>query len=409
MTDILRVDLDRLQSTWWKFLHSFRRIGQETPLERLPLKHIQRRFRDYRFSLGKPVRVISEEHLWQGRGMQALAFIIALISLAVLSGALIVLRPYILLIIDCIIAIVFGFFGLAAAVYLLNRARPLLYPTADELLTVDKRQPILFLRSFDDDVKTFNEEEKRNFISLLQSSLVTLGKLVTTLRELFAKAIKKESGLSGVPAKSIPFEFVIHKELRQIGPVIAVGRPGEKLPPLGAARSHFDDDEWKDAVLAWMEHARMIVVVAGGTKGVTWELDQIASRGYKNKTLFLFPPKPMKLAWPTSFWGMLNQIWKHFERQNEKKERWVVIRDKFLSEDNRRALGREAIDRVMALHFSRDGSPVLVRGREHTPAKYRLALMTAAYGMLCHRTESVDQSSDKSVPGPPIKTDKPRV
>lgn len=409
MPDILRIDLDRLQSTWWKLLHSFRRIGEETPLGRLPLKHMERRFRDYRSSLGKAVRVVSEEHLWQGRGLQILAFVIGLISLAILFKALIVLVPFMLPIVMCIIAIVFGFFGIVLALYLFNRARRLLYPTADELMTIDKRQPILFLRSFDDDATTFNAEEKRNFISLLQSIQIALVKLAVTLRKLLGEALKKESGLPGIAAKSIPFESVIHKELRQIGPVIAVGRPGEKLPPLGAARGHFDDNEWKDGVLAWMDQARMIVVVAGSTKGVSWELDQIASRGYKNKALFLFPPKTIKSASPTSFWGIFAQFWKHFERRNERKRRWAIIRDRFLSEDNRRALGTEAIDRVIALHFSRDGSPVLVRGREHTPAKYRLALITAAYGMLCHRIKCVDQPDERSVAAPLSRTDEPTV
>lgn len=68
---------------------------------------------------------------------------------------------------------------------------------------------------------------------------------------------------------------------RRFGRVVAIGRPGEELPPTGFPRVHLDpddpDDAWKEPVGAAIEQARLVVIACAineGTQsaeGTLWE------------------------------------------------------------------------------------------------------------------------------------------
>jgi hypothetical protein len=60
--------------------------------------------------------------------------------------------------------------------------------------------------------------------------------------------------------------------LRPLGPVVAIGRPGERLPEAGAARLYVDDAEWQSTVLRLLGHARVVVLALGAGPGLMWEL-----------------------------------------------------------------------------------------------------------------------------------------
>ena len=45
------------------------------------------------------------------------------------------------------------------------------------------------------------------------------------------------------------------KSLSSVGPVVAVGEPNERLPALGAARLHFQQDEWRQGVVTLLHRA----------------------------------------------------------------------------------------------------------------------------------------------------------
>ena len=89
-------------------------------------------------------------------------------------------------------------------------------------------------------------------------------------------------------------EAAIADELSRLGPFIAIGQPGERLPRLGAARAYFSDDEWQSAVIDWISRARLIVMIAGRTPWVQWELRQIVRAGQLDKLLILLPPGPVE-------------------------------------------------------------------------------------------------------------------
>ena len=60
--------------------------------------------------------------------------------------------------------------------------------------------------------------------------------------------------------------------LRRLGPVIAIGRPGEKLPPLGAARFYVSDELWQSKVADVVKASQLVVWASGLSEGLGWEI-----------------------------------------------------------------------------------------------------------------------------------------
>jgi hypothetical protein len=63
--------------------------------------------------------------------------------------------------------------------------------------------------------------------------------------------------------------------LRPFGDLVAIGRPGESLPPPGAAREYASDDQWKDTVTARVQSAPLVVLRAGVGAGLMWEVEHV--------------------------------------------------------------------------------------------------------------------------------------
>jgi hypothetical protein len=144
-------------------------------------------------------------------------------------------------------------------VYLYRRARRRALLPAAELGKKNPRPPVLYLRSFhDDEIK------------------------------MRARAANGRSNLERV--LSIRFEEVITDHLWRYGPVVAIGRPGEQLPPLGAARDYVSDEHWQQKVEQLMLAASLIVIVLGRTEGLAWELGKLIELRLVRKLVVLFPP-----------------------------------------------------------------------------------------------------------------------
>jgi hypothetical protein len=129
-----------------------------------------------------------------------------------------------------------------------GRGRRHLQASAEELLATDPRPPVLYLRSFEaDDVM----------------------------------AASTGDGDSA--------EEALVAALSMTGPVVALGEPGEALPPLGAARAYTADAHWQLHISDWAEEARLIVLLAGRTDAFWWEVRHLAASGALGKSIFLLP------------------------------------------------------------------------------------------------------------------------
>jgi len=125
----------------------------------------------------------------------------------------------------------------------------------DAVLAADQRAPVVYLRSFLADKVAAEDSADLNTLTLS----------VATEEEQLAQA------------------------LEPIGPVIAIGRPGEPMPELGSARAYFTDDEWEQAVLGWIDRAALVVLRAGPTEHLFWEFEQVRAHKQPAQVIVLVP------------------------------------------------------------------------------------------------------------------------
>jgi hypothetical protein len=118
--------------------------------------------------------------------------------------------------------------------------------TAEEVVAADPRRPVLYLRSFgvDDQVQVPTRGGWARLMALSN----------------YAASVSPEQELTFM--------------LERIGPVVAIGRPGERLPELGAARLYVGDDDWRRVVGEFMDNAALVVIRAGETANLWWETEE---------------------------------------------------------------------------------------------------------------------------------------
>jgi hypothetical protein len=77
--------------------------------------------------------------------------------------------------------------------------------------------------------------------------------------------------------------------LREAGPVVALGKPGERLPRLGARRVYVHDAEWREQVLSWLSRAALVVIhlPTNTTEGLAWEIDQSLRLVARHRVVFV--------------------------------------------------------------------------------------------------------------------------
>jgi hypothetical protein len=87
-----------------------------------------------------------------------------------------------------------------------------------------------------------------------------------------------------------PLEAVIARAVEDLGPFVALGKPGQFIPVDGAARDSVDDEHWKAHVISFLEEARGVLILPGKTGGLAWEISWLHARGMLSKVAFVIPP-----------------------------------------------------------------------------------------------------------------------
>jgi hypothetical protein len=213
-----------------------------------------------------------------------------------------------------------------AGFFLLIRARRYFQVSADSLLAVDKRPPILFLRSFTDD-------ERERYTSSQQALL------------------------------DFSLETRLANHFHRFGPFIAIGSPGETVPQPGAARVQLSDDKWQFRVLDWMKAARVIVMYCGITQWVNWELRQVIESGRATSLILMFPEI---------------RGWRPWRRRREITARAEHIRQVFHDTPwAEELLAFSDFAGLRAMLFRGDGSMLMIRSRSRSRDAYHLAALVA--------------------------------
>jgi len=92
------------------------------------------------------------------------------------------------------------------------------------------------------------------------------------------------------PKELITEEELVARTLNDFGPMVTIGRPGEQLRELGAARMYVGEQEWHEKVAALMQSAKLVVLRLGQTEGLWWELEQAIGK-MRPEQLLVFVPR----------------------------------------------------------------------------------------------------------------------
>lgn len=136
--------------------------------------------------------------------------------------------------------------------------------------------PVLFLRSFDDDIgRSLHPNSYLARFSGVSSFLSLNSHTLSRSRwDVLANyfPVRLARLLFNVPNDTA--EEALAKRLRAFGPTIAVGAPAEFWPTPGFSRTYFRNEEWKDRVRAKLSISRMVVIQCGMTDGIAWEIGE---------------------------------------------------------------------------------------------------------------------------------------
>lgn len=142
-------------------------------------------------------------------------------------------------------------------------------PSAEEVLVLDPRRPVVFLRAFGID-------ERR----------ARVGGQLMTLEEVVGPPI-----------------------FWHVGPFIAVGNPDDYIAAGGAAKSYQANESWQGYVTAMVQRASCVLVAEGGTRGLGWELGLLRATLEPRRVFFVTIPRsdgrPSE-SWP-AFLNLLRQ------------------------------------------------------------------------------------------------------
>ncbi len=234
--------------------------------------------------------------------------------------------------------------------FLLVRARRYFQIDADSLLAVDRRSPILFLRSFDDD-------EKQQFIGSDKALL------------------------------DFSLETRLSNHFSRFGPFIAIGSPKETVPQIGAARVLLSDEEWQPRVLGWMRKAALIIMYSGKTHWVNWELRQVIENECATRLILMFPEI---------------KAWRSSKRNKEISARVEQVRQVFKDTPwEEELLELDDFPGLRAMLFRPDGSMVMVTSRSRSRDSYHLAALIAHQYLLYH--DQVDGNKDAYEQAPRLR------
>lgn len=169
---------------------------------------------------------------------------------------------------------------------------------SDEDLDKDTRPPILYLRPFTQD-----------------SAVLSSGPRIFNILNPFSwgKLRRWRGLLSSWGAFwrfKWTFEQLLEDRTRELGPLVAIGQPG--TPPILGAHNLFVGDEWQQRVADLARRAQLVVLAAGDTPGILWEVKFMLEHLDPSKCLVYVENGRYRLWWPMWRKGSRAKLWKQF-------------------------------------------------------------------------------------------------
>ncbi len=89
---------------------------------------------------------------------------------------------------------------------------------------------------------------------------------------------------------SLQLEELLVQILSSHGTVLAIGRPSEVLPPLGAARVYLPDASWKGQVRSLLERSKIVIMLLSGSSGFLREFRTAYQMHLLQRVILIVPP-----------------------------------------------------------------------------------------------------------------------
>jgi hypothetical protein len=114
--------------------------------------------------------------------------------------------------------------------------------------------------------------------------------LLTDTREpvLYLRAFYEESVPNVIYYDKAGTDETLAKVFKNVGPLVAVGKPSNKQQPLGAIRVYFNDEVWQENVKTLMSMSKLVVIQAGCSPGLEWEIATAIKYLKPQQLLFTF-------------------------------------------------------------------------------------------------------------------------
>jgi hypothetical protein len=147
-------------------------------------------------------------------------------------------------------------------------------------------------------------------------------------------------------------EEVIVRTLAPLGPAVAVGKPGDRMPRLGALRAYYSDDHWQDAVREWLRRADLVVVLGGASPWSLWEFGYVLASGAWDRLVLIIPPD---------------------KTQADRQARWLALCEAAINSPWRDSLRNVASADILCLALGEGGKITHMTGNCRYQVDYEIA------------------------------------
>jgi len=165
--------------------------------------------------------------------------------------------------------------------------------SAIELMDEDPRPPIIYLRSFTDEQSKASAKNRFNYLSGSLAGVYMFTHTPTNFSALYRDMFERDKNrkISGSIRSTMDEQMFFAQYLSEFGPYIAIGRPGESFESmdLGAAKLYVNDEDWQKTIIELIESANVVVLEAGESAGLSWEISQLVSKANPQKVLMILP------------------------------------------------------------------------------------------------------------------------
>ncbi|MFE9851434.1 hypothetical protein ACFYPN_21945 [Streptomyces sp. NPDC005576] len=161
---------------------------------------------------------------------------------------------------------------------------PLVVVSAQTLMFGARRLAVLGRQHLAEIIESPGELRRNSFTLYLRSFEDDIPR--TALEETRRPAPGPGAVMSDLSLSSLTEEEQLAQALESVAPMVAVGRPGERLPLVGARRLYLPIDDWQDTVRDLMGRARLVMMAVGLGPGLLWEFSE-ATRLLPAKRLVL--------------------------------------------------------------------------------------------------------------------------